>query len=60
LRRQGIILELVDVLAGRVPKTMFVRHYLGEDMETFSNQVLEIENNLENFAFLASFSLLNS
>jgi hypothetical protein len=46
LRKQGIISELVDVLAGRVPKTVFARHYLGEDMKTFSSQVLEIEANL--------------
>jgi hypothetical protein len=47
LRKQGIISELVDVLAGRVPKTVFARHYLGEDMKTFSGQVLENEGNLE-------------
>jgi hypothetical protein len=47
LRKQGIISELVDVLAGRVPKSVFARHYLGEDMKTFSSQVLEIEANLE-------------
>jgi len=47
LRKQGIISELVDVLAGRVPKTVFARHYLGEDMKDFSKQVLEMENNLE-------------
>jgi intergrase/recombinase len=46
LRKQGIISELVDVLAGRVPKSVFARHYLGEDMKTFSTQVLEIEANL--------------
>ena len=46
LRKQGIISELVDVLAGRVPKSVFARHYLGEDMKTFSSQVLEIETNL--------------
>jgi intergrase/recombinase len=46
LRKQGIISELVDVLAGRVPKSVFARHYLGEDMKTFSNQVLEIEADL--------------
>lgn len=46
LRKQGIISELVEVLAGRVPKSVFARHYLGEDMKTFSSQVLEIETNL--------------
>jgi hypothetical protein len=47
LRKHGIISELVDVLAGRVPKTVFVRHYLGEEMNAFSNQVLFIEKELE-------------
>jgi hypothetical protein len=47
LRKNGIISELVDVLAGRVPKTVFARHYLGEDMKAFSAQVLEIEISLE-------------
>ena len=47
LRKQGIISELVDVLAGRVPKSVFTRHYLGEDMRDFSIQVLGIEENLE-------------
>jgi intergrase/recombinase len=47
LRKQGIISELVDVLAGRVPKPVFARHYLGEDMKVFNGQVLNIEGNLE-------------
>jgi intergrase/recombinase len=47
LRKQGLISELVDVLAGKVPKSVFARHYLGEDMKTFSSQVLEIEADLE-------------
>ena len=46
LRKNGIISELVDVLAGRVPKSVFARHYLGEDMKAFSSQVIAIEDNL--------------
>ena len=46
LRKQGIISELVDVLAGRVPKSVFARHYLGEDMKTLCSQVLDIESKL--------------
>jgi hypothetical protein len=38
---------LVDVVAGRVPKTVFAGHYLGEDMKAFSSQVLSIETGLE-------------
>ena len=48
LRKNGIISELVDILAGRVPKTVFCRHYLGADMKEFSKQILTISNNLEN------------
>ena len=51
LRKNGIISELVDVLAGRVPKTVFAMHYLGEDMKAFSKQVLEIEGNLKKTLF---------
>ncbi len=40
LRKNGIISELVDVLAGRVPKTVFCRHYLGEDIKAFGKTVL--------------------
>ena len=47
LRKQGIISELVDVLAGRVPKTVFARHYLGEDIKEFSIKVLGISQGLE-------------
>jgi len=32
---------------GRVPKLVFARHYLGEDMKTFSSHVLEVDANLE-------------
>ncbi len=48
LRKNGIISELVDILAGRVPKSVFARHYLGEGMKTFSNQVLSIQEQLDN------------
>jgi intergrase/recombinase len=48
LRKNNIISELVDVLAGRVPKSVFCRHYLAENMKTFSDQVLAIQKSLEN------------
>jgi len=47
LRKNGIISELVDVLAGRVPKSVFCRHYLGADIKTLSNEVLALTNRLE-------------
>jgi intergrase/recombinase len=55
LCKKGIISELVDVLAGRVPKTVFARHYLGEEMKELSNQVLEIVNNLDDSLGLNGF-----
>ncbi len=51
LRKSGILSELVDVLAGRVPKTVFCRHYLAETMKGFSAQVLTIERELEKLLF---------
>jgi hypothetical protein len=51
LRKNGVISELVDVLAGRVPKTVFCRHYLAETMVDLSTQVLGIEKTLEESLF---------
>ena len=53
LRKHGILSELVDVLAGRIPKSVFCRHYLGENMRNFSNQVLSISEDLEKSIFSA-------
>ena len=47
LRKNGIISELVDVLAGRVPKSVFARHYLGQDMRAFGILVIGLEESLE-------------
>lgn len=47
LRKNGVISELVDILAGRVPKTVFCRHYLGESMREISHQILTVTENLE-------------
>jgi hypothetical protein len=41
LRKNGLISELVDVLAGRVPETVFCRH-IGEDIKAFGATVLEL------------------
>jgi intergrase/recombinase len=46
LRKNGLISELVDILAGRVPKSVFTRHYLGQDMKKFGLDVLETIGNL--------------
>ncbi|MCJ7633787.1 hypothetical protein MUP77_15550 [Candidatus Bathyarchaeota archaeon] len=47
LRKNGIISELVDILAGRVPSTVFARHYLGADMKTLAINTLPILEELE-------------
>ncbi len=47
LRKNGVISERVDILAGRVPKTVFCRHYLGQDVKAFGTSILEIEGKLE-------------
>ena len=47
LRNNGIISELIDVLSGRVPKSVFCRHYLGANLKTLSKEVIAITNQLE-------------
>ena len=46
MRKNGLISELVDILAGRVPQSVFCRHYLGEDIKALSAQVLSIQTKL--------------
>ena len=46
LRQNGILAELVDLTAGRIPKSVFVRHYLGVDMNTLSRQILSLQGDL--------------
>jgi len=43
LRKAGVLSELVDILAGRVPKSVFVRHYLAADLQSLGTKVLAIE-----------------
>jgi len=51
IRKNDIILELTDILAGRVPKSVFVRHYLGEDMEQLGKRVIGIQKKLDEELF---------
>lgn len=44
--------EEVDLLQGRVPKSVFARHYLKENIGEFKDKVLQANSNLENFAIL--------
>ena len=48
LRKNGILAEYVDLLQGRVPKSVFARHYLKvEDVKELVGQVLVVTDNLE-------------
>lgn len=45
LRTKGIEQEIIDLLQGRIPKNIFVKHYYKPDYESF-NRIREILNEL--------------
>jgi hypothetical protein len=45
-QKGGIESEIVDLLAGRVPESVFVRHYYGVNLQLLSKQILAIGSNL--------------
>ena len=48
LRNHGVISEYVDLIQGRIPKSVFARHYLKiEDLKTLVAQVLTVTNTIE-------------
>ena len=48
LRKKGIISEYIDLIQGRIPKSVFARHYLKiEDLKALVTQVLAVTENLE-------------
>jgi intergrase/recombinase len=48
LRQHGILAEYIDLLQGRIPKSVFARHYLKvEDVRDLMIKVLAITENLE-------------
>ena len=47
LVKNGLISEEVDILQGRVSKSVFARHYLKENICEFKDRVLEGESKLE-------------
>jgi intergrase/recombinase len=48
LRKNGIISEYIDLLQGRIPKSVFARHYLKvDDFKALVSQVLAVTANLE-------------
>ena len=47
-RKHGILAEYIDLLQGRIPKSVFCRHYLKvEDMKELVNQVLAVTATIE-------------
>ena len=49
LWNHGILAEYVDLIQGRIPKSVFARHYLKvEDLKVLVTQVLAVTENLEN------------
>jgi intergrase/recombinase len=47
MARQGIISEEVDILQGRVPKSVFARHYLKENPTELRDRTLKAVSELE-------------
>lgn len=47
MARNGLISEEVDLLQGRIPKTVFARHYLKENLDEFRKRVLKTNRKLE-------------
>jgi intergrase/recombinase len=47
LHKHGILSEEVEILQGRIPKSVFVRHYLKENPKELSNRILSKLADLE-------------
>jgi hypothetical protein len=47
LVKNGLISEEVDLLQGRVSRSVFARTYLKENIVDFKNRVLESNSNIE-------------
>jgi len=48
LRNNGVLSEYVDLLQGRIPKSVFARHYLKvEDIKALKSRILTITQNTE-------------
>jgi intergrase/recombinase len=52
LRKHGMISELVDLIQGRIGKDVFIRHYLKENPNNLSSQVLALLKDLEDSLLL--------
>jgi intergrase/recombinase len=48
LRKHGILAEYIDLIQGRIPKSVFARHYLKvEDLKELSSEVLATTSIME-------------
>jgi intergrase/recombinase len=48
LRKHGILTEYIDLIQGRIPKSVFARHYLKvEDLKELSSEVLATTSIME-------------
>ena len=47
MAKNGLMSEEIDLLQGRVPRSVFARHYLKENIGEFKNRVLEGNGKLE-------------
>jgi hypothetical protein len=47
MAKNGLMSEEIDLLQGRVPKSVFARHYLKENIEEFKARVLDGNSKLE-------------
>ncbi len=47
LRKQGMMPESIDLIQGRIPKTVFARHYLKENLKELRDRTLESLKQLE-------------
>ena len=48
LRKHGILTEYIDLIQGRIPKSVFARHYLRvEDLKELSSEVLATTSIME-------------
>ena len=47
MAKNGLMSEEIDLLQGRVPRSVFARHYLKENIDEFKARVLEGAAKLE-------------
>jgi len=48
LRTKGVEQETIDLLQGRIPKSVFARHYFRPDFENVQNKIRKSLNILQN------------